>query len=128
MSENEDKAVKIDISGDEEAGADGEAVVVNEDEVEILDFVDDDGDEDAGDAEVSRLAEVENLRAELAEDGVHVVVACPSFFQTNLLATSRSASGANNSRKSAVPSSSVSMPSSSASAADFRSANGESPS
>ena len=67
MSENEDKAVKIDISGDEEAGADGEAVVVNEDEVEILDFVDDDGDEDAGDAEVSRLAEVENLRAELAD-------------------------------------------------------------
>ncbi len=68
MSENEDKAVKIDIAGDEDGGGETEAVVVDEDEVEILDFIDDDDDEGSdGAAEVSRLAEVENLRAELAD-------------------------------------------------------------
>jgi|GEM_PF-259193 len=71
MSENEDRAVKehsavkIDISGDGNGG-ETEAVVVDEDEVEILDFIDDD-DESEDSAEVGRLAEVENLRAELAD-------------------------------------------------------------
>lgn len=68
MSENEDKAVKIDIAGDDDGGGETEAVVVDEDEVEILDFIDDDDTEGSdGDAEVRRLAEVENLRAELAD-------------------------------------------------------------
>lgn len=35
----------------------------------------------------------ETLRAELADDGIHVLVACPSFFQTNLVQSSRSVAG-----------------------------------
>jgi NAD(P)-dependent dehydrogenase (short-subunit alcohol dehydrogenase family) len=41
-------------------------------------------------AKAGVIALSETLRAELAEDDIHVLVACPSFFQTNLLATSRS--------------------------------------
>lgn len=44
-------------------------------------------------AKAGVIALSETLRAELAEDDIHVLVACPSFFQTNLLATSRSVAG-----------------------------------
>ncbi|MCR9090255.1 SDR family NAD(P)-dependent oxidoreductase [Algiphilus sp.] len=35
----------------------------------------------------------ETLRAELADDHIHLVVACPSFFKTNLVASSRRVAG-----------------------------------
>lgn len=44
-------------------------------------------------AKAGVIALSETLRAELAEDDIHVLVACPSFFQTNLLATSRNVAG-----------------------------------
>lgn len=44
-------------------------------------------------AKAGVIALSETLRAELADDNIHVVVACPSFFKTNLLATSRSVAG-----------------------------------
>lgn len=59
MSDEDTKAVRIDISGGDDAAAD--------DEVEILEFSDLDGSETAEEAETQHLAEVENLRAELAD-------------------------------------------------------------
>lgn len=35
----------------------------------------------------------ETLRAELADENIHVCVACPSFFKTNLVASSRAVAG-----------------------------------
>lgn len=44
-------------------------------------------------AKAGVVALSETLRLELADDDIHVCVACPSFFKTNLLATSRSVAG-----------------------------------
>lgn len=44
-------------------------------------------------AKAGVIALSETLRAELADDGVHVVVACPSFFRTNLIESSRAMAG-----------------------------------
>lgn len=40
-------------------------------------------------AKAGVIALSETLRAELADDQIHVLVACPSFFKTNLVASSR---------------------------------------
>lgn len=78
MSENERKAVRIDISGDDDIDleADGRAdgmadgmdsAKMNDDEVEILDFVDADDDFDSAAGGDEGLVEVDGLRAELAD-------------------------------------------------------------